>query len=101
MDVDFRQREETLSKTLRALALVPVEQRRAFLLESDICAKPLDESVPAIEALRRLDDSRHDEAIVVNSSGGYLGIAFRDTIVSSLVTSLFESLVESGELDSS
>jgi hypothetical protein len=94
-DTDFLQKREELAKTLRALAAMPAEQRRAFLGDSEICAKPFGENLPAVDALRRLDDARHDEAIVVNESNGYLGIAFRDTIVSALVTSLIEALVKS------
>jgi hypothetical protein len=48
--------------------------------------------VPALAALRRLDAAGHDEGIVVNAARGYVGIAFRDTIVSALVSALFDAL---------
>ena len=97
LDVDFVQRrEEEFFKAMQALASMPAEQRRTFLLDSDICTKPFEQSLPAIDALRRLDNARHDEAIVINKSGGYFGMAFRDAIISSLVASLIKALDESG-----
>ena len=92
----MQRREEEFFKAMQALASMPAEQRRTFLLDSDICTKPFEQSLPAIDALRRLDNARHDEAIVINKSGGYFGMAFRDAIISSLVASLIKALDESG-----
>jgi hypothetical protein len=94
LDVDFVRRDDELRKTLRALASMPAEQRRAFLPKSSICLEPLSEKVPAVDALQRLDSAGHDEAIVVNDANGYVGITFRDTIVSALVSSLIKALAD-------
>lgn len=93
LDVDFVQKENQVIDTLKALTTMPPEQQRAFLATAPICLKPFQGEVTAIEALRRLDASGHDEAIVVNSQSGYRGLAFRDTIVSALVTALTNALL--------
>lgn len=92
LDVDFERRHEALAKTLTALAAMPAAQQRAFLPEQAICRRPMPADVPALAALRRLDAAGHDEGIVVNAAQGYVGITFRDTIVSALVSALFDAI---------
>lgn len=92
LDVDFEKRREVLAKTLTALAAMPPAQQRAFLPEQAVCQRPMSADSPALAALRRLDAAGHDEGIVVNAAQGYVGITFRNTIVSALVSALFDAL---------
>jgi len=85
---DLVLRASDVRRALRALEAAPRAEWGRSLRDSGVCQKPLQRTVAAIDALAHLSGAGHDEGIVVRESGSYVGLIFRDRIVTHLLRAL-------------
>jgi hypothetical protein len=88
---DLVLRRDDVQQMLRVLPTLPQSDWGRSLRESGVCRPPLAQNVSAMDALSVLSTAGHDEGIVVRDSGTYVGLIFRDQIVTHLLRSLSES----------
>jgi hypothetical protein len=81
-----------LIEALRALQAAPRDAWAAILKQDDTCRAPLVDKTSALAAIRAMAEGEQDSAIVVRADGSYLGIVYRDRLISTL----FEKLAAGG-----